>query len=115
MLVEEIDNACELCIQENCDGCEFQDVHFRNTPWYKSHKYDMKRHEQRLQAADQYADPGSTGDVPKSFLAGAEWADKHPDPELLNKFITRAAKWLVSHDVMSESFANTFKHAMSHD
>jgi len=37
MTIEEIDKYCELCMDVNCTGCEFQDVNFRNVPWYKTH------------------------------------------------------------------------------
>lgn len=36
MSVEEIDKACELCMQEDCTGCEFQDVHFRDVSGMKN-------------------------------------------------------------------------------
>ena len=28
--IEEIDKYCSLCMDINCTGCEYHDVHFRN-------------------------------------------------------------------------------------
>lgn len=35
MTIEEIDKYCELCMDVNCTGCEFQDVNFRDVSYYK--------------------------------------------------------------------------------
>lgn len=34
--IEEIDKYCSLCMDINCTGCEYHDVHFRNIKknWY---------------------------------------------------------------------------------
>ena len=55
MTKEEIDKVCELCMQDNCTGCEFQDVHFRNVPWYKKHKVDMTNNKIEKSAAKDEA------------------------------------------------------------
>lgn len=35
-IIEEIDKYCSLCMDINCTGCEYHDVHFRNVKknWY---------------------------------------------------------------------------------
>lgn len=43
--IKEIDNYCSLCMDINCDGCEYQDIHFRNLPYYKTKK--RKQNENR--------------------------------------------------------------------